>query len=240
MSEGELRRYGPEVIGVHWVYQILIWPLIITGWVQLRDWFLETFKIYKAFKLIPSYEWIPDVHLFAGTALLVVGLVHILIHARQAEKPMLPKDAGRDLKASMHNILHIFRLARWQERGASDKYKGNQRMTYVATLYCLSLSGLTAGFVLLGLGGETGNVLHIIAGVLFLFLSAYRILTLLKKRDRVVTRSILATGTVPEWYAKKNHYLWYRRTRGGYRPPPEIDFDDIARETSEEPEVVDA
>lgn len=234
----EVRRYGKEVVGVHWLFQVFVYPLVFTGWFMLRDWFLETFNIYHAFKVFPTYGWTPDVHTLVGVCLVFVGLIHLFVHSYQKDKPMVPRDTGRDLKASMHNIMFLFFMARRPTRGADGKYRGDQRMTYVATTYTLLLSAVTAVFVMTGLLGETGLILHIISAVLFLFLSAYRILTLIRGSDMVITRSILATGTVPRWYAKKHFFGWYRRTEGGYRPPPEIDFDRLMEleEASEEVE----
>jgi cytochrome b subunit of formate dehydrogenase len=235
----EVRRYGMEVVGVHWLFMVFVYPLVITGWFMLRDWFLETFRILHAFKVFPTYEWTPEVHTLVGVCLVFVGLIHLFVHAYQREKPMLPRDTGRDLKASMHNIMFLFYMAKRPTRGAEGKYRGDQRMTYVATVYTLFLSAITAAFVMAGWLGETGLILHIIAAVLFLFLSAYRILSLLRGSDRVISRSILATGTVPEWYAKKHFFGWYRKSRGGYKPPPEIDYDRLIEELEDGSEEVE-
>jgi cytochrome b subunit of formate dehydrogenase len=233
-----ITRYGPEVVGLHWLFIITFIPLLWTGILLLRDWFIHEFHIYGVNKLVPVFDWIIDYHWYFGVMVLIVGLAHFLVHSRQKEKHILPQNVGWDLRASIHNILWIFHLVSREERGAAHKYKGNQRMTYVATVYVLSLAAITALIMYLDLLGELGTVMHVIAGVLVVFMAAYRILHIIRKHDGVAIRSILATGKVPEWWAKKHHYLWYRSEKGGYEPPKDPDYERLHSKMADETEVV--
>jgi cytochrome b subunit of formate dehydrogenase len=238
---GMLRRYGGRVIVVHWLFIITFMPLLAMGILLMRDWFAREFHVYGIDYLIRTPTWALDWHMYLGAAVLIVGLVHILLHIGQKEKPILPRNVGADLAANIHHIMYIFHLSPLEERGAGEKYKRHQRMTYVALVYVVALLAVTAFLVWSDIVGELGLVLHVIAGVLALFLSAYRILSLFRKHDMVAIRSILATGKVPDWYAKRRHFLWYREVRGGYKPPedPEYERYSTVIETTSEKEVVE-
>jgi hypothetical protein len=144
-----------------------------------------------------------------GLLLLVLGLVHVLLHIGQEEKPILPRDLGEDFRATVHTIRYVVFLSNWDEKGSAHKYKGNQRMSYIATFYTIALAGITGAFVHLGTLGELGVVLHVVSGILVLSLSAYRIAYLLRKREWIAWRSILVSGKMPEWFVMRNHPKWY-------------------------------
>lgn len=235
---GTIRRYGARVIVIHWLFIITFIPLLVSGLVLLRDWFAHEFHIYGIDYLVSPIDDLETWHSWFGLAVLVIGLVHILLHIGQKEKPIVPKNVGEDLAANIHNILYIFHLAPVAERGAGDKWKRNQRMTYVALVYCTSLSAITALFIYTELLGELGTVMHVGAGILMVFLAGYRILSLIRAHDGVSLKSILATGTMPEWYVKKNHFLWYRKLKGGYKAPPDPEYEKYSTEVVAKEEVV--
>ena len=228
MENGEIRRYGYRVIVIHWLFIILLIPVIITSLFLLRDWFFHEFHIMGDL-IVPTFYMAEEIHKLLGMLIFLLGLIHILAHIFQKTKPMLPVDSKKDFKATIHTILYIFHLTRKEERGSAGKYRGNQRIAYIATVYTFILVAITVLFVQLGLFGETGVVFHITAGILVGLLAGYRILYLLRTHDSVAVRCILGTGTMPEWYVKKNHLLWYREIKGGYTSPPELDFDSIFR-----------
>jgi len=225
---GEVRRYGADVIGVHWAFMLTFLPLLFTGFLLMRDWFNAEFKVYGVHELLPTPDGTAGLHLWLGVAVLVIGAVHIALHINQREKPIIPRDVGKDLSGALHNILYMLHLSRIEERGAHEKYRGEQRMTYVALLYTLSLSAITAGMTYVTGVRDLARVMHVIAGVLVLWLALYRVLGLVRKHDGVALRSILWKGTMPGWYVRKNHILWWRQLGGGYAPPPDIDFDALA------------
>ena len=232
----EIERYGAEVIGVHWLFIIFIFPLLYTGLLMFRDWFAELFHVYGINYIFYSFDGMEKVHMISGLVILTVGAAHLMSHINQKEKPILPKNVGVDVAASVQAILYIFHLSPKPERGAGEKYLRNQRMTYIATIYTVALCGLTAIPLFLDVGEEMAMNMHIIAGLLFVFLSAYRILFLIRTHDGVKIRSILKTGTLPEWYVKKHHFLWYRKLKGGYKPAKDPEYEKLlppAEETGE-------
>jgi cytochrome b subunit of formate dehydrogenase len=233
----EMERYGAEVVGAHWLFLIFLIPLLYTGLLLWRDWFAHEFHIYGINHLFPSFEGMERLHVFAGFALLTVGAAHLLSHYQQREKPILPKNVGVDVAASVQAIFYIFHLSPKPERGAGEKYLRNQRMTYIATIYVIALLGLTAIPLLLDFRNEMTELMHILAGLLMVFLAGYRILYLVRTHDRVAIRSIMRTGTMPEWYVKKNHFLWYRQVKGGYKAPKDPQYEKLlppAEETGTE------
>ena len=236
-SGGWIKRYDGRVIGIHWAFLITFMPLLYTGLLLMRDWFIHEFHIHGVDPLLGTFEGTTEYHQYLGVAVLLVGLVHILLHIGQKEKHILPKNVGEDLGANIHNILYIFHMAPREERGAGEKYRRNQRMTYVALVYVVALSAITALILYLDLLGELSIVLHVLAGVLIIFISAYRIAYLIRTHDGVAIKSILATGRMPEWYAKKNHFLWYRSVKGGYKAPPDPEYEKIPSAPSKETEV---
>ncbi len=232
----EMERYGAEVIGVHWLFVIFLVPLLYTGLLMFRDWFADEFHVYGINYIFHSFEGMERVHMISGLVILTVGAAHLMAHRDQKEKPILPKNVGVDVAASVQAILYIFHLSPRPERGAGEKYLRNQRMTYIATIYVIALCGLTAIPLLLDIGAELALSMHIIAGLLLVFLSGYRILYLVRTHDKVRIRSILVTGTLPEWYVKKHHFLWYRKVKGGYKAPKDPQYDRLlppAEETGE-------
>lgn len=235
----EMERYGAEVIGVHWLFIIFLMPMLYTGLLLWRDWFTHEFHIYGIDYLFPSFEGMERIHLYTGLAVLTVGAAHLLAHWGQKEKPILPKNVGVDVAASVQAIFYIFHLSPKPERGAGEKWKRNQRMTYIALIYVLALCGLTAIPLLLDWVNEMTELMHILAGLLLVFLSGYRILYLIRTHDRVAIRSIMSTGTMPEWYVKKHHFLWYRQAKGGYKAAKDPQYEKLmppADETGEEVE----
>lgn len=238
----EIKRYDGKVVGMHWLFLIIFFPFIYTALLMWRDWFVYVYHIHGINYIFPSWEGMETQHMYLGIALLVVGAVHILLHMGQKEKPILPKNVGVDLGANIHNILYIFHLAPSGERGAAEKYRRHQRMTYVALIYCLALSGFTALWVWSGWLEGQALIMHVIAGLLIVFIAGYRILHLIRTHDKVAIRSIMATGTMPLWYVKKNHFLWYRQLKGGYKAPKDPGYEKAYEELTtkdNESEVVE-
>ncbi len=235
----EMERYGAEVIGVHWLFIIFLFPLLYTGLLLWRDWFAHEFHIYGINYAFPSFDGMDKLHMFAGIALLAVGAGHLMTHYQQKQKPILPKNVGVDVAASVQAIFYIFHLSPKPERGAGEKYLRNQRMTYIATVYVIALCGLTAIPLLMGWVNEMTEIMHILAGLLLVFLAGYRILYLIRTHDRVAIRSIMSTGTMPEWYAKKHHFLWYRQAKGGYKAAKDPQYEKFIPPADEIGEEVD-
>jgi hypothetical protein len=57
-------------------------------------------------------------------------------------------------------------------------------------------------------------IAHVAAGVLVLLVVIHRIALVVRRHDKVAIRSVLATGSMPKWYVKKNHKVWYEEIIG--------------------------
>lgn len=240
MAKVSIRRYGTGVIVVHWLLVLLMIPLLLTGLVLMREWAIHEFNIVGAGELPAIFNYLSEFHAYFGAAILALGLVHFLIHIRQKDRPIIPKNIFSDFKASIHTLFYVFHLASRGERGSAGKYKANQKMVYIGTIYAIALSGLTALLIIIiivlapFLGylptfieevlKDIPLLLHITAGVIILCLVLYRVLYLLRTHDAVSVKCILFTGKMPEWYVKKNHFQWYKQVKGGYSVPREIEL----------------
>jgi cytochrome b561 len=217
----EIVRYGPKVIGIHWAVIILFIPLAISGGLLLRDWFLMEFNIFGGDLLWETFEGAVEVHVLSGLALVILGIIHIIIHLKQKEKPVLPEDIYTEFKASLQTLMYVTFVSRQKETGSASKYKANQRMSYLATFYTLALSALTAVFIFRL--HEVGSALHVVAGTLVGLLSIYRILYLIREWDWIAMKCILWSGKMPLWYIKEEHYNWYLELTEGDNEAPEVE-----------------
>jgi cytochrome b561 len=215
----EIVRYGKNVIAMHWAVVLVFIPLAATGALLARDWFLETFNIFGGDLLIGTPDSALAVHVGSGIALAILGIVHIMMHMRQKEKAMLPKVVTEEFKETLNTLMYVTFISRQKEGRSSLKYKANQRMSYLATFYTLALAAVTAVFI--GTIGEAGSAVHVVAGALVAFLALFRILYLIREWDPIATKCIFKTGTMPLWYVKENHYLWYVQLKGDPEAPAE-------------------
>jgi cytochrome b561 len=210
--DGEIFRYGRKVIAVHWGVIIVFFTLALTGLLLMRDWFFRSFSIFGGDLLFPTFDGALELHVASGLGICILGLIHVMLHVKQKDKPMLPRNVAAEFKATFETAMWVTFISRQREGGSSDKYQANQRMSYLAIFYTLSLSAVTAVFIFTF--GETGSAVHVVAGTLVGLLAMFRILYLIRTWDRIALRSILSTGTMPLWYIKENHYNWYLRLKG--------------------------
>ena len=215
----EIVRYGTKVIAMHWVVVLVFIPLAVTGLLLARDWFLETFNIFGGDLLIGTPDSALVVHIGSGIALAIVGIVHIIIHMGQKEKHILPKNLTEEFKDTMDTAMYVTYISRQKEGRSSLKYKANQRMSYIATFYTLTLAAVTALFI--GTVGAAGSAVHVVAGALVGFLAIFRILYLIREWDPIAMSCILKTGKMPLWYIKEHHYQWYVQLKGDPDAPIE-------------------
>ncbi len=213
-SDSEIKRYGKIVVFEHWLAIIIIFSLMITGLFLVRDWFVHEFHIHGAENYIPTPDFINSFHLYAAFGLLVIGAIHLIVHGGQKEKPILPKNSLVELKAALYSLMYLVFLTKKQERGSGEKYLKSQRIIYAFTVYVLGLAAITGFLNRSGLFGEQILIVHITAGVLVILVGIHRTALIIRKRDKVALRSVLATGTMPEWYVKKNHRAWYEQLVG--------------------------
>ncbi|MCK5397358.1 MAG: hypothetical protein KAJ33_03830 [Thermoplasmata archaeon] len=210
VNEQNIKRYGYEVILVHWLFIALLGLNLALSYFLFRDWGYHEFHIHGALILIPTPVWTAELHAYSGLGIFIVGLVHAFMHISQRERPLLSKDTNIEFKAMVHSFLYMVFMASREEAGSAGKYRDNQRMFYLCTIYTIGLMGITILIMLTGYLGELGLLMHIIAGLLLVFLVAMKFAYLIRKRDFVAIKCIMMTGKMPEWYVKKFHFRWYR------------------------------
>jgi cytochrome b subunit of formate dehydrogenase len=213
-SKKEIKRYSKVVVMEHWLMMIFLVPLAITGLFLARDWFIHEFHIQGAENIIPTPSLTLDFHLYAAIGLLVVGAIHLVVHAGQKEKPMLPKNTMVELKSALYSLMYLVFLTKKQERGSGAKYKKSQRIIYSFTIYVLGLGAITGFLLWAEILKEQMLVAHIIAGTLVLLVGLHKIALMIRRHDKVAIRCVGFTGTMPEWYVKKNHRIWYEKIVG--------------------------
>lgn len=208
----EIFRYGRKVIAVHWAVIIFFFTLAWTGILLMRDWFLVTFNIFGGDLWFPTFDGAVELHVASGVTIGLLGLIHVMLHIKQKDKPILPRNVASEFKATFETAMWVTFISRQKEGASSDKYQANQRLSYLAIFYTLALSTVSAVFIFTF--GETGSAVHVVAGTLVGLLAAFRILYLVRAWDRIALRCILSTGTMPIWYIKENHYNWYLQLKG--------------------------
>jgi cytochrome b subunit of formate dehydrogenase len=213
-SKKEIKRYSKIVVVEHWLMMIFLVPLALTGLFLVRDWFVHEFHIHGAENYLPTLEVTSDFHLYAAFGLVFVGAIHLAVHAGQKEKPILPKNTMVELKSALYSLLFLVFLTKKQERGSGGKYKKSQRIFYAFTIYVLGLGAISGFLLWAGILEEQMIVAHVVAGVMVLLVGVHRIALAIRNHDKVAIRSIGFTGTMPEWYVKKNHRAWYQEIVG--------------------------
>jgi cytochrome b subunit of formate dehydrogenase len=244
-SKSEIKRYSKIVVLEHWLMMIFLVPLALTGLFMVRDWFVHEFHIHGAENYLPTLEFTSDFHLYAALGLLFVGAIHLTVHAGQKEKPILPKNTMVEVKSALYSLMFLVFLTKKPERGSGDKYRKGQRIFYGFTIYVLGLGAITGFLLWAGILKELMVVAHIVAGVLVLLVGVHRIAFEIRRHDKVAIRCIGFTGTMPEWYVKKNHRAWYeemvgREVTDSQEPPkPKVGTKKSSEEKTEtKPDVI--
>ena len=215
----EIIRYGRKVIAVHWAVIIVFFVLAWTGLLLMRDWFLVTFNIFGGDLLFKTFDGTVELHVASGVTICIIGLIHVMLHIKQKDKPIMVKNVALEFKATFETAMWVTFISRQKEGHSSEKYQDNQRMSYLAIFYTLALSTVSAVFIFTF--GEAGSAVHVVAGTLVGLLAGFRMVYLIRSWDGVAMRCILSTGTMPLWYIKEHHYKWYLQLKGEDQKTPE-------------------
>ncbi len=213
-GRSEIKRYGKIVIIEHWLAILTVFSLMFTGLFLARDWFIHEFHIHGAENYVPTPDFAADLHLYAAFGILVVGIIHLVAHGGQKEKPILPKNSMLELKSALYSLMYMVFLTKKQERGSGEKYLKSQRIIYAFTIYVIGLAAITGFLYYSEILGEAMLISHIVAGVLVILIGVHRTAFIIRKRDKMAVRSVLFKGTMPKWYVKKNHRIWYEQMMG--------------------------
>ncbi len=231
------KRYGPSVIILHWLFIIMMFLTLFSGVILFRDILYFQLNIIGGMELIPTFWFIKDLHFYAGFGVLIIGFIHLMIHIPQADNRMISKDMKKDFKALVHTHFYMMYMAPREESGAAGKYRGNQRMAFIVTTYVLGLTAITVLMISMGEFGREAVFLHLVTGFIVIVVVISRIWYIMRKRDGIAIKSILMTGSMPDWYVKKNHYLWYRELTGGrftcYSEPEEKEIEEAVKQNQD-------
>jgi len=212
--DSEVKRYGKVVVFQHWLAIVLVFTSIFTGLLLARDWFIHEFHIYGAEMYVPTPDFASSLHEFAALGIVVLGFIHLAFHAGQKEKPILPRNSINELRAALHSLLYLVFLAKRMERGSGDKYYKTQRIIYAFTVYVLGLAAITGFLFYADILAEQMLIAHVMAGALVILVGIHRAALVIRRHDKVALRSVLATGTMPRWYVRKYHKVWYEKISG--------------------------
>lgn len=208
------KRYGPSAIILHWLFITMMFMTLFSGVLLFKDILYSQLNIVGGLDLIPTFWFTKDMHLYAGFGVLIIGFIHLMIHIPRADNQMVSRDMKKDFKALVHTHFYMMYMAPREESGAAGKYRGNQRMAFLVTTYVLGLTAITVLMMYTGIFGREAVFLHLVTGFMVLIVVISRIWYILRKRDSVAIRSILMTGSMPDWYVKKYHFLWYKELTG--------------------------
>ena len=205
------KRYGPSVIILHWLFITMMFMTLFSGGLLFRDLFYSQLNILGGIELIPTFWFTRVLHVYAGFGVLIVGFIHLMINIPNPDNQMVSKNMKKDFKALVHTHFYMMYMASREETGASGKYRGNQRMAFLATTYVLGLTAITVLLMYIGIFGREAVFLHLVAGFMVVVVFISRIWYILRKRDGVAIKCIMMTGSMPDWYVKKYHFLWYKK-----------------------------
>ena len=221
----DIRRYGSHIVIMNWVFLILISSLIYSGLVLLQDILFEHLNIIGGPKPLPVFIDAELYHLYLGIGTILFGAAHILMHITQKEKLIIPKSTTRGMKAVLHTLAHILFLAKRDERGSAEKYKNNVQMAYLAIVYIIGLTSITGMLIYFNVIKGYAISIHLALGCTVVLFAIYWLVYTIRKHDIIALKCSLMTGTMPEWYVKKNYYNWYKSVKGGYKTPPELNYE---------------
>ncbi len=209
----KIQMYRPIAIIEMWVFTLTIGVVSISGLFLLRDWLFLNFGVYGN-KFIPTLEGIQNVHIWFGFAFVIFGLFHFVFHIYTKEKDILPKQTLRDFKTFLHSGMYLIGFARKEDYGTSERFYGRQRIVYSALVYILGLTSLTGMFHYMNFLSDNLTMVHVIPAGLSIMVLLFHFLITIRKHDIIALKSAFITGTLPLWYIRKNHPIWFEKMRG--------------------------
>lgn len=212
VKNGLVRKYSGWQIVQHWFAFIIIMALMVSGFLPfLNDFFEEALGSRGGFRFPEvgvGYHW------YFALMLIALCLVHILTSI--GKRDILSKFPKKDLRNSFHAVLYFFLMAKKPERGSGEKYRGNQKITYLAyafTIGLLTISGLVMHFYPEMLHHhfmeDPIRLTHIFGAFMLFIVVLWHFGIAIRKRDWTAMKAIFLTGKFPLWYIRKNHKIWY-------------------------------
>ncbi len=224
----EIKIFGKDAVAINWLVLVLLAGVVISGGILFKEFLFHELDIYGGIlNEIPHFSWMIDIHMYSAIGLLGVGLLHVILNIGRKEVEILPKNPAKEIKGVIHTFLFLMFLAPREEMGSHGKYQGHQRLSYIAFIFKVGVLGITAGIMQISFLHEYGFLIHIIMGIFLIWFVFYRGSLHLRKRDKVKFRAYFVTGTLPEWYVRKYHYLWYRELTGRLYQDPPVEIEEV-------------
>ena len=217
VKDGMVKKYSGIQIIEHWIAFILVMALMISGLVPFLNDFVE-----EALGSRGGYR-LPEIgvsqHWNFAVLLLVLCLVHLLIHSKNRD--ILSRFPKKDLRNSFHAVLYFFLMAKKPERGSGEKYRGNQKITYLAFAFTIGLLTIS-GFIMHlypqilhdHFMEDPIRLTHIFGALMMFIVVLWHFGIAIRKRDWTAMKAIFLTGKLPLWYVRKNHKIWYDENFG--------------------------
>ena len=217
IKNGMVKKYSGVQIVEHWIAFILIMGLMVSGLLPYLNEFVE-----EALGSRGGYR-LPEIgvgyHFDFAVLLMVLCLVHLVIHSKN--RAILSSFPKKDLRNSFHSVLYFFLMAKKPERGSGEKYRGNQKITYLGfafTIGLLVISGLIMRFYPQMLHEhfmeDPIRLTHIYGAFMLFIVVLWHFGIAIRKRDWIAMKAIFVTGKLPLWYVRQNHKIWYEETFG--------------------------
>jgi cytochrome b subunit of formate dehydrogenase len=214
VNQNFIRKYSPLVVGEYWLFTIFLLGLLFTGIFLLRDFIYDFMGIYGDL-LVETPANIITLHLIFAILFAITSIIYIIIHLNSKELGLLSNKPAKDFKAFLHSLFYLIKLSRREEPGGGDRYSGRQRIVYFALIYTIGLAAIS-GFLFRGITfndelSEIFSFTHVFAVIFIILIFLFHVLITLRKHDWINLKCTYITGTVPLWYVKKHHKIWYKR-----------------------------
>jgi hypothetical protein len=210
--QNEITINSSVVMFEYWAFTIVLSIIAISGLFLIRDWMYSTFEVYGDV-YIPTPLRTRDVHFWAGIIFCALGILHLSYHFGSKKKEIIPIHTKRDFKAFIHSGMYLVGISRRDDIGTGEKYNGRQRITYMALLHILGLAAITGFLYFFGFLTHSTSIVHALpAGLAFMVLFFVFLFTI-RKHDSVPLKSKFTSGSLPLWYIRKNHPMWYVRLK---------------------------
>jgi hypothetical protein len=155
----------------------------------------------------------PDLHEIFGFLLIIIGIMHLAIHAGNKRSELLMKRPKTDFKAFLHSLMYLIGFAKREEQGGGGRYSSRQRIVYMALVYSIGLLAISGVSLFINSGdNEFASmfiVTHVVSAILIFLILLFHLAINIRRHDSVALKCSFGTGKLPLWYVKKNHKIWY-------------------------------
>jgi thiosulfate reductase cytochrome b subunit len=202
--------FSAGTVAEYWAFTIVLLFITVSGLFLLRDWLFTSFGVFGGvYVSTPKYTM--EIHIYFGIIFCIMGIVHLAYHLVAGHRDILPMNTRRDFKAFLHSGMHMIGFSRRPDIGTGAKYDGRQRITYMALIYILGLAAITGMLFYFEVISESLAMVHILPAGLGFMVLLFVFLFTIRRHDSIALKSKFGSGSVPVWYARKNHPIWFKK-----------------------------